>query len=135
MIAALPLLLARHERLLVLGQLTTLGPGQLGAKVEGLVLAVGVELAQVLLLHRVHDDVDAGDRLPHRATAKINDSKNGKMENLTRYSHFGELGSSAASDLRDAQRHQLLLEVFQLFLKLIALLRAQLAALDLRLRR
>lgn len=68
-LAALPVDLAGNDLLLVPGQLATLGPGELGAEVEGLVLAFGVELTKVILLVRVHDDVDAGDGLPNRAAA------------------------------------------------------------------
>merc|ERR1712241_1534011 len=53
------------EALLVGRQSLAHGTRLLHAKVKGLVLLVPVQLPEVLLLLLVHDDVDAGDGLPH----------------------------------------------------------------------
>ena len=50
------------------GERTTLGAGLLGTKVEGLVLLVLVELAEVVALRVLDDGEETGDVLAHIAT-------------------------------------------------------------------
>ena len=71
------------QALLVTGERLADGAGLLGPQVERLVLLVLVELAEVLLLLLVHDDVDAGDGLAHHAD-------------------LGELGGRASRHLQNA---------------------------------
>ena len=63
------------------GQSFADGAGLLGPEVQGLVLLVLVQLAQVLLLLLVHHNVDAGDGLAH-------------------HTDLGELGGRPTGDLK-----------------------------------
>jgi hypothetical protein len=139
----LPLLLSlRLQRRLLLGQMAAHGARELGPQVEGRVLLLLVEQAELGALRGVDDGEDAGDAFPDvgsvRAFRQSSCSSNFNPPRGPQFCirlHPVQLGRSATGDLLRAQRDELLPHVLELLHQVIFALAPQLVGFDVARRR
>lgn len=111
------LLLERDGVQLVLREGTAESAGLLGAEISRLVLAAGIELAELALARLVDDGEDAGntlaDRVAKEKKSATNPNRNGQN------AHLGELRGSTAADLSDTEAGKLRLQLLEALKELI----------------